>query len=170
MAEKRKLPVLNQRAAEPPEPERPPWHWVGFGAVLVFAAWLPLAWLAEAFKSRIVLRLLGPVSSEEDVRTAMAALHGSSRVVFAVATIGLPALAMAVGAGAAGYVVGRFGGTTSAREAGLGGVVAGAIACVLAWITAGFQPAVVVVVPVLGGAAWFFGGRGVRARARVRAS
>jgi hypothetical protein len=50
----RQLPILGQKAAPPPgtvpapeDPDaRPPWHWSGIGAVLVFTTWLPLSVLA----------------------------------------------------------------------------------------------------------------------------
>lgn len=166
MAEKRKLPVLNRAvpAGGDAEEPRPPWHWVGFGAVLVFAAWLPLAWLAEALKRRIVVTLLGPVESAADIESGMARLAGGKRVAFAAATVGLPALAMILGAIAAGYVVGRHGGTTKARDAGMAGVMSAVVACVLAWVTAGFSPLLLAIAFVLGPAAWIGGWRGVKAR------
>jgi hypothetical protein len=164
MAEKRKLPVLNRSPESPDEAPRPPWHWVGFGAVLVFAAWLPLAWIAEGAKRRVIATLIGPVADAAGVEAAMNRLAGSSRIVFVLATLGLPALAMAVGAAAAGYVVGRYGGTTTAREAGLAGVASGLLACALAWTTAGFSAPLVGIVLILGPAAWIGGRRGVEAR------
>lgn len=169
MAEKRRLPVLKDSgtgASEANEPPRPPWHWVGFGAVLVFAAWLPLAWFAEALKRRIVATMLGPVESPASVQAAMDQLAPGARVVFTLATMGLPALAMIVGAAAGGWVVGRHGETTTAREAGLAGVLSGLLACVLAWTTAGFHPVLVIIVVLLGPSAWLGGKRGVRARVR----
>ena len=33
---------------------RPPWHWVGFGTLLVFGAWLPLAYVASAIETHLV--------------------------------------------------------------------------------------------------------------------
>ena len=48
---KKQLPVIAAKpAAEAAEPEddRPPWHWIGFGTVAIFAAWLPGSALAGA--------------------------------------------------------------------------------------------------------------------------
>ena len=47
MESKRRLPVLKTPAEEgADEPPRPPWQWVGFGAVAIFVVWTPLAYLA----------------------------------------------------------------------------------------------------------------------------
>ncbi len=167
MAEKRRLPVLNTK---PPagggddEPPRPPWHWVGFGIVLVFAAWLPLAWLAELVKSKVLVGFLGRVQNPAETEAAMRQLGTSGRLAVVVATLGLPALAMALGAAAAGFVVGKFGPQTTARDAGLAGVGSALLVSILVWITAGFSLAPLAAVPLLGGAAWVGGRQGARAK------
>ncbi|MFO0671869.1 MAG: hypothetical protein U0235_19975 [Polyangiaceae bacterium] len=138
MAEKRRLPVLNRPPDAPEDEEpRPPWHWVGFGVVLTFAAWLPLAALAEALKGRALLRVLGPVDGPDSAARAMVSLGAGGRVMVVLLTVGLPVVAMAIGAAAAGYVVGRYGGTTRPREAGLAGAASAIVACALAWAASG---------------------------------
>src|SRR3712207_1074469 len=107
---KRPLPVLNNGGPDAgDEPPRPPWHWVGFGVVLVFAASVPLVWIAETIKKRVIAGFLGPVTSASDVERAMTALDGRSRAAVVFATVGLPAVALMIGAYAAGFVVGKFG-------------------------------------------------------------
>ena len=170
MAEKRRLPVLNAKAplggagGPDDEPPRPPWHWVGFGIVLVFAAWLPLAWLAELLKWRVLVGFLGKVQSPAETEAAMRTLGGSARLAVVLATLGLPALAMALGAAAAGYVVGKFGDATTAREAGLSGVGSALLVTILVWVTAGFSLAPLAAVPLLGVAAWLGGRQGARVK------
>lgn len=167
MAEKRRLPVLNRPPDAPEDEEpRPPWHWVGFGVVLTFAAWLPLAALAEALKGRALLRVLGPVDGPDSAARAMVSLGAGGRVMVVLLTVGLPVVAMAIGAAAAGYVVGRYGGTTRPREAGLAGAASAIVACALAWAASGVDLRLLGIALVLAPAAWLGGLRGVRARAR----
>lgn len=162
-APKRRLPVLNTSGPQPDdEPPRPPWHWVGFGVVLVFAASVPLVWIAELVKRRTLAGLLGTVTDAADVERAMAALPARSRAAVVFVTVGLPALALTAGAYAAGYVVGKFGAGTTAREAGLAGVLAALLATILAWLSAGFSLAPLVSCLLLGGAAWLGGRSGAR--------
>src|SRR5438552_5827003 len=98
MAEKRRLPVL-KADPEPEEDSRhPPWQWVGFGTVMIFAAWLPLAYLAEAIKSRLA-----------------ASLGVGGAIALALAPLALAAVA-------GGFLVGRFGKPAGPREAALSGL------------------------------------------------
>jgi hypothetical protein len=165
VAAKRKLPVLKDPpGAEDEIAERSPWQWVAFGIVLIFAAWLPLAWLAETVKGRLVARVLGSVASAEDAARAMESVSGGGRATLFVATIVLPAIAMVLGAAAGGYVIARWGTKTTAREAALAGLAAAGVAAVLSWLTAGFSLAPLVAAPILGVGAYLGGRRGVRAK------
>jgi hypothetical protein len=148
---KRRLPVLNSPAAEEPE-HRQPWQWVGFGALATFTAWIPLSALAGWVAARLAAR----AQAGDDARLAPAGA--------AIAL--LYALALALGAGLGGFLVGRWGtqgvGVRHAALAGFGAAVAG---LAVTWIAFGFSAAtllLVVVAPAM--AAW--GGRaGLRLRA-----
>ena len=107
MAEKRRLPVLKTPSPEEEEAAaRPPWQWIGFGAVGIFAVWLPLAYVAGLAAAR--------VGSEGSARFVAVALLGAS-------------LALASTAG--GFLVGRWGAQgVGVREAALAGLAAALIA------------------------------------------
>lgn len=103
---------------------RPPWHWVGFGAVAIFAAWLPLAYLAQGLGERLVAKRFDGLPREEIVVRVAAMSTGERLWVFApLAAMHLFALAAAAVAG--GWLVGRYGSGSTVREPALaGGVVA----------------------------------------------
>ncbi len=111
MAPKRRLPVLKDPPGDDPDaPPRPPWQWVGFGALGIFVVWVPLAWLTAL----VVLRLGGPASPP----SLQALLFASSLVLAALA---------------GGYLVGRWGTRgVGVREAALSGVSAGVVAATIA--------------------------------------
>lgn len=135
MAKKLRLPVLKtQFEVEDAEP-RPPWQWVGFGALAIFVVWVPLAYL-----------------------TGIVAARFESLAASRLATLGVAASGLAVAALAGGFLVGRWGGKdVGVREAALAGFAAALIATALslgapgAW--AGAVVTVVVAVPsaALGG-------------------
>ena len=88
---------------------RPPWHWVGFGTVAIFAAWLPLAYVAGAVvatRARVALRARLPARSDRARARAMPAGE-RARSWRCVALPNVLALALAAFAG--GFLVGRFG-------------------------------------------------------------
>ncbi len=86
--------------------ERPPWQWVGFGTVMIFAAWLPLAYAGAA--------LVAPRDG------AGGASLG--------ATITAAALPLVFAAAAGGFLVGRFGEPRRVREPLLAGLLTGLLA------------------------------------------
>lgn len=134
---KRRLPVLK---SEPEEETRPPWQWVGFGVVMVFTAWVPLAYVGTILSA----------SSE--------ATGSPARLVMGT----LLPLATATAAG--GFLVGRFGKPAGVREALLAGAVTGLVAVGLTALSASFSPlsfAVVVLAALFAGAG---GAAGVRLR------
>lgn len=147
---KRRLPVLQASPVVEPDgdEERAPWHWVAFGTVAIFCAWLPLAVLAASLSSRLV--------GSSGARPLVVVIHATSFVV---------------ACGAAGFLVGRFGGRAGTREATASGLSAsvlawalglsqgGAVGGVLGW------GALLVVLSTLGVAAAAAGGRlGVKKR------
>lgn len=156
MPEKRRLPVLNASKPAPKPaasvddeaPEvRPGWHWVGFGAVAVFAAWLPLASLSQWFVSGFLQRRMGhAASSPEEVSTWLATLSASGRAQIILWTIVPHVTALSLASLGGGYIVGRYAppyvGIRGGASAGLG---AGLVAVVLSVSTSGFSAALVVV-------------------------
>jgi len=157
--------VLNR----PPEPAsspdegdepRPPLHWVGFGTVAIFAAWLPLTYVAGAIASRVMEQRFGRDASKEAVTLALAAMDAGERARL-MAIVALPGLAaLAIAAFGGGFVVGRFGDRTGSREAAMAGAITALVASVMAW--AGPTPSALVAAAVtfvvaVGFAAW--GGR-----------
>ncbi|MBS2013234.1 MAG: hypothetical protein JST00_10125 [Deltaproteobacteria bacterium] len=147
MAERRRLPVL-QSSKPPPSPDaksdgggagdggddaiekRPPWHWVGFGAVGIFATWLPAAFLAQKTGELLVRRRFGDVTEEELTRHLASLPKDDVMMVFLPLAL-LHLGALFVGAISGGYLVGRFGSGTTVREPMLAGGVVALMAMVL---------------------------------------
>jgi hypothetical protein len=143
MPDKRRLPVLQSEAPEDAAAaRRPPWQWVFIGAGFVLTIWVPLM-IVGLWLARAL---------------AFAPLF-SVLVTFAVSC------------GAAGVLVGRFGGRAREREAALAGLSGGLVACVIALL--GGSTPVSMLTPaalalgVLGATmAWLGGRAGVRSRAK----
>jgi hypothetical protein len=142
---KRKLPVL-QSGGEPEE-ARPPWHWVGFGTVMIFTAWLPLAYLGAA--------LVAPSAARPEPAT-----EGTTLARALAATL----VPLVIAAVAGGFLVGRFGKPAGVREALLAGLVTGLAAVVLTALSGPFSPLFLLVVAIAAGAAGLGGKVGVRGR------
>ncbi len=162
MAERRRLPVI-QSAPKKDEDEgedRPPWHWIGFGTVAIFAAWLPLAYLAGAIVKRAVEPYVGGAASAEEYAARYAALAAGDRVRLAAIQWIPHALAFAIAAFAGGFLVGRFGKGTRAREAAAAGAATSVIALTIAAgggigsVGAGLVMIAVVALLAIGFAAW----------------
>lgn len=165
MAERRRLPVLsNQPSPDASKPEddepRPPWHWVGFGTVAIFAAWLPLAYVAGAVSAKIMAARFGADASKDAIDLALSAMTSGERARL-MATVALPSIVgLAIAAFGGGFVVGRFGTGTGTREAAMSGGVTAFIASAMAF--AGFTAATFIAAAVtfavaIGFAVW--GGR-----------
>jgi hypothetical protein len=171
---KRRLPVIKASAPEQKgesegEPaERPPWHWIGFGTVGVFAAWLPLSYVAQAVRVRVVAARLGEVRSPEEVAAALGTLSRDEQVRLAILLFVPHAVALAIAAFAGGFLVGRWGGAgVGVREAALSGMFAALIATALAWQGWSWVPAVPIALATLA-AAW--GGQLGKKKWRSRAA
>jgi MFS family permease len=115
-APKRRLPVLQNAAPEPPAEDRPPWRWAALGAVATFIAWLPLSLLTQTAVTRAV-----PLEAEDGTPNARAG------VLLACCH----ALAFFAGAFAGGFLVGRLGDKVGRREAAAAGALAGALSWTL---------------------------------------
>jgi hypothetical protein len=161
---KRRLPVL--KSPEPNEDDdRPPWHWVGFGTIAIFAAWLPLAYLASSAETRIVSRFAEATSPEAIADSIQrASQHDMARLRFAVLL--LLALPLALGAFGGGFIVGRWSRRAGVREAALAGLVTALVTSLLSWVEAGLSLAplagALLAVPMAAAGGW----SGSRARAR----
>lgn len=162
MTEKRRLPILKPSAgggADEGEP-RPPWHWVGFGTVLIFAAWLPLAYVAGAVQARMLATRFGEDASKDQIDLAVAAMTAGERVALALSQAIPGVLALALASFAGGLVVGRFGAGAGMREAARAGAVTAGIATALSFRSfsaATLVSALVTFAVAAGFAAW--GGR-----------
>ena len=153
---------------------RPPWHWVGFGTVAIFAAWLPLAYAAQAVVARVLARRFGAAATAQDIASSLGTMPAGERARL-MALLALPnVFALGLAAYGGGYLVGRFGTGTGARESASAGAMTALVALVLslsggAGGMAAVVTAVVTVVLAVGFAAW--GGRvGARKRARSPAA
>jgi tRNA-(ms[2]io[6]A)-hydroxylase len=136
---KRRLPVLNT-GGDNEEDERPPWHWAGFGALLIFGAWLPLAYAASLIEAPLLARFSdssSPAAVAESIREA--APHDVARLQMAV--LALFVVPLAIGAFAGGFVVGRWSRSAGPREAALAGLAATLVTCVLSWMEEGISAA-----------------------------
>lgn len=173
---RRRLPVLNAPVppvppgpeAEEDDPSRPPWHWIGFGTVAIFAAWLPLTFVVTA-ALRTVMARFGVEGTEQEMAARVAAMPPDRLFQFRLA-IALPHfVALGLSAFVGGLLVGRFGRDTTVREASLSGLSASLFAIVLAAASVGFSWAsLVTAVVAVVFAAW--GGRtGVAWRTRLAA-
>ena len=153
---KRRLPVIQSASgAEDGDPPRQPWQWVGFGALAIVTAWLPASALAGAIATRIALRA---GEGQETTRIVAAGL----------AIAATYAVALAAGAMAGGYMVGRWGASgAGVREAALAGLAAAAVAAVASWASLGLSPGVIAVALVAAPAAALGGRLGLRRRARA---
>jgi tRNA-(ms[2]io[6]A)-hydroxylase len=137
VAEKRKLPVIQSTApgangprgggnAEDEGEERPPWHWVGFGTVGIFGAWLPAMWLAQQLSDRLVARVLGNVPDAEGAARSLANASAQERFRVGLMLAVPHGVALALAAVAGGYLVGRYG-KLGPREAAISGVALGIV-------------------------------------------
>src|SRR5688572_7252794 len=93
---RRHLPVLKSESAGAASPAtdeepRPPWHWVGFGTVAIFAIWLPLAYVAGAISARVMASRFGAEASKDSIDVALAAMSAGERARL-MATVALPSL------------------------------------------------------------------------------
>ncbi len=123
---------------------RPPWHWVGFGTAAIFAAWLPLAYAAEALKARVVAARVGDVRSAEETAAAIAALSSGDRARLGAIVVLLLVVPLLVAAFAGGYLVGRWGRGAGVREAALAGLATALIVSGLSCASSGLSWAPIV--------------------------
>lgn len=141
----RRLPVLqSQDTDDAAAARRPRWHWVLIGAGLVITLFLPLSLLGVrlgAWLSRLST--------------------GGTQIVLGVAPV---ALSFLLASGAAGALVGRFGGRAKAREAALSGALGAFVGWGLAALGGSLSPWIIavsslVVLLIFGAAAAFLGAR-----------
>lgn len=162
VAEKRKLPVIQSREPKPtsddlaagdPEPEdRPPWHWVGFGTVGIFGAWLPLMGVAQWASNQLLARTFGTTISADGMRM-LANMEPAVRARVGMYLAVPHALALGLASVAGGFLVGRYSKGLGGREASIAGV---ALAIIVGGLTfgavgvAGFFTTLMLAVPFAG--------------------
>jgi hypothetical protein len=132
---RRRLPVVQNAPAPTPEDDeqRPPLHWVGFGTVAIFSAWLPLTYVAGMVSARIMTSMFGSELSRDALDGALGAMPMMERARL-MAVVALPVVfALGLAAFGGGFVVGRFGSGTGVREGAWAGVATAAIATAMAW-------------------------------------
>jgi hypothetical protein len=128
---------------------RPPWQWVGFGALAIVTAWVPLAALGTALAEPLAERA-------EDSAAAVL-------LVFVAAY----AAVLGLGAAMGGYLVGRWGARgVGLREAALAGVLAAIVAVGVTWSAFGPSAGALLVIPLATALAAAGGRWGLRSRGR----
>lgn len=166
MAEKRRLPVLqppkseSEDAGEP----RPPWHWVGFGVVIIFAAWLPLSYVGGAVQRSMLSSKFGADASAEQVAIATAAMTPGERAQLMLSQALPVVFALALAAFAGGIVVGKFGAGAGPKESARSGAITALIAVAISFqgFTVASLVSTVVIFVVATGFAWWGGRAGLR--------
>lgn len=144
----RRLPVLqSQDTDDAAAARRPRWHWVLIGAGLVITLFLPLSLLGVRLGA-----WLSRLASQREPGT---------QIVLGVAPV---ALSFLLASGAAGALVGRFGGRAKAREAALSGALGAFVGWGLAALGGSLSPWIIavsslVVMLIFGAAAAFLGAR-----------
>lgn len=172
MAEKRRLPVLQAPKAsssdddETGEP-RPPWHWVGFGVVIIFATWLPLSYVGAAVQRSMLASKFGADASAEQITIATAAMSPGERTQLMLSQALPVVFALALAAFAGGIVVAKFGAGAGPKESARSGAITALIAVAISFT--GFNVATlvstVVIFVVATGFAWWGGRVGIRKKA-----
>jgi hypothetical protein len=160
---RRHLPVL-KNTEEPADDAaaRRPWQWVGFGALAIVTAWIPLAALAGLLAVRIATHAVAQGAEDADGQAAGA--PGTPATVLAV--VAVYAVALAIGAALGGFLVGRWGPAgVGVREAALAGLAAALVAGGITWVSFGPSPGALLLAVVAVPAAALGGRSGGRARA-----
>jgi hypothetical protein len=166
VAEKRRLPVLQppkQESEDAGEP-RPPWHWVGFGVVIIFAAWLPLSYVGGAVQRSMLASKFGADASADQIALATAAMTPGERAQLML-TQALPVvLALALAAFAGGVVVGKFGAGAGPKESARSGAITALIAVAISFtgLNVATLVSTIVIFLVATGFAWWGGRVGIR--------
>lgn len=147
MAERRRLPVIQSAPPAPKKTDgddgppaddltievRPPWHWVGFGTVAIFAAWLPLAYVAQAAVARVLANRFGASATAQEIGLALGTMLAGDRARL-MAILAVPnVLALGLASFGGGYLIGRFGAGTGIREAASAGAMTALVALVLSF-------------------------------------
>jgi hypothetical protein len=174
MAERRRLPVLQNKAppgsggaggSDDDEVPRAPWQWVGFGTVAIFAAWLPLSYLANVLVRRALASEFGASASAAEIAERLQAMPSSARTRVVAIEMTPHLLALAIAAFAGGWLVGRYGPNAGAREGAACGIGIALLAVVISCIEAGpsLGP-LLALIPAAIFAAWGSASGGARAR------
>jgi hypothetical protein len=137
MAERRRLPILQEKKPEPAEEPRAPWQWIGFGTVAIFAAWLPLSYGANVLVRRALAATFGDAASPAEIAARLQTMPAEARQRIIAIEFAPHVFALAVAAFAGGYIVGRHGPNAGAREGAACGISIALLAVVISCIEAG---------------------------------
>lgn len=166
----RRLPVLQNTSPEDEEAARRPiWQWVGLGALLVFALWLPLAVVALWTGAGLTAHRLGGTGTEA-IERFLAHADAGDRILLAASTLAPVLGSFFLAAVLGGAILGRFGTRTRPRHAALAGGGAAALATGLAAAGGALSPWPIALVSfcVLAGTGVAGGGLGGKWGARRR--
>ena len=156
----RRLPVLQNSAPEDAAAaERPKGQWIAIGAGFVFSFWLPLALVAVWLGRTLAGGILDPGDPE-----AVAQAGAGARAAYAAALVVPALLSFGFACWAGGAVVGRFGGSSGARESAWAATLAALLAAIVAALGGGFGswPVAILTAMVLAGLGSLFGWLGGR--------
>lgn len=168
MAARRHLPIAGQKPAPAPgtvaapdaNQQRPPWHWVGIGALLILVLWLPLAMLGMWLAARLSAAVI-PAATAAETAAALARAPAATRLLAGLSSLGPLIVSLLVAFASGGALVGRHGGHAGRREAAAAGVLAATAAWALGASGPGPLSAALLLWPplaLLGGLAAFGGG------------
>jgi hypothetical protein len=125
---------------------------VGFGALAVFTTWIPLSAFAGWIAAHVAAQAQGDEARLAWAGTVIALLY---------------AVALALGAGAGGFLVGRWGTQgVGLRQAALAGLCAAAVALAVTWIAFGLSASSLLLAVAAPPMAALGGKLGLRGRAR----
>lgn len=115
------------RATEDDERPRPPWRWVVAGVAVTLSLFAPAAMTAAAMGRRASALLAPGATAEEAARALAPGASPSKFLAWVVVAAALPLFGFALASGAAGAVIGRFGGKAGLREATASGAFSAVI-------------------------------------------
>lgn len=166
----RRLPVI-QSNVEADGPQRPPWQWVGIGALLAISIWIPLLTVSLWLRTRLLAGVLPATASALAAHVETASV--GQRVALALSALVPVLVPWMFACGAAGALVGRFGGAAGRRHAVYAGLLAAAVTIGVAVLgrALGSAAALVSSAGVLAasaaGAAWLGGKFGEKRRLKL---
>jgi hypothetical protein len=165
----RRLPVI-QSNPDADGPQRPPWQWVGIGALLAISIWIPLLTVSLWLRTRLLAGVLP--AGATDLAARVESASPGQRAALAVSTLAPVLVPWLLACGVAGVVIGRFGGAAGRRHAAYAGLLAAAVTSAIALLGPAFGAAALVssaavLAASAAGAAWLGGKFGEKRRVKL---